>query len=271
VKVTGNSVGTGRLVLYSNSKTTVRKVDSVAGSVIINYFNKNKPLTPLGSYYGTGTSTSYQMSNLIPAKTGDHVLSNALGSQTMMRLKMFDADFNYIAEAQNQVAKIDYVITEANVEYVSVVYRGSTVGQADTIMVTVNQDLPSEYVAYNADSIGYVITNYADPANPSVENGYYSSGFVKKDSSGVNVSNLIPCTPGDTVYSNNPSSGYLYVYVYDVEQTIIERVDWSVSGVTIENANAAYFAVGYKNTATDLMIMKNQKVPGYYVADTDTM
>ena len=186
-------------------------------------------------------------------------------------MKMFDADFNYIAEAQNNVTKIDYVIAEANVEYVSVVYRGATVGQADSIMVTVNQDLPREYMNYNAEPVGYLLNNYADPENPSLTDGYYNGYFVATDVSGQNVSNLIPCVYGDVVFSNNKPETNVYVYLYDATQEMIDRIDWSKSGVTIENENAAYFAVGYNNSATDLMIMKNQKVPGYYVADTDTM
>lgn len=268
VKVTGKSAGTGRLVLYSNSKTTVRKIDVVAGSVTINHFNKNKPLTTLGSYYGAGSSASYQLSNLIPAKTGDHVRSNALGSQTTYRLKMFDANFNYIAEACNNAQSIDYTITEANVEYVSVVYRGATAGQADTIMVTVNQELPSEYIAYNGEPVGYVLTNYADANNPSLANGYYNSAFVEQSASGISVSNLIPCVVGDSIYSNNGTSSNFYLYMYDEAQAMIERASYSNS---ITNENAAYFAVAYDNTKANLMIMKNQKIPGYYVADTDTM
>lgn len=269
VVVTGNAVGTGRMVLYSNSKTTVRKVDVVGGSATINWFNASKPLLPLGEYYGTGTSASYQLSNLIRAETGDTVLSNALGSQTAQRLKMFDADFNYIAEAQNNVHSISYTITEENVKYVSVVYRGATAGQADTIMVTVNQDLPSEYISYNGTPVGYVFTNYADPANPSLTDGYYNSSFVEKDAAGQNVSNLIPCVLGDVIYCNNAPETNAYAYLYDANKTMIGRID--LKGATIENENAAYFAVGYINTASDLMIMKNQRVPGYYVATTDTM
>ena len=267
VTVSGNTAGTGRLTLYSQSKTTVRKIDVVAGAAVTNWFNKAKPLTPLGSYYGTGTSASYQLSNLIPAKTGDHVRSNALGSQTVMRLKMFDADFNYIAEAQNNVQTIDYIITEANVAYVSVVYRGATAGQADTIMVTVNQELPSEYVAYNAEPVGYVITNYADPDNPSVVGGYYNESLTQVAADGTNVSNLFAVTPGDTVYSNGITKPYLYVY--DASRTLIERMNIGTGSIT--NPQVAYAAVCYATGTDNLMIMVNQRVPGYYVTDIDTM
>lgn len=273
VKVSGISAGTGRLVLHSNSKTTVRKVDVVEGSATINYFNKNKPITLLGEYYGSGGSGSYQLSNMIPAETGDTVLSNALGSSTTYRLKMFDAQFNYIAEAQDGVKSINYTITEPNVKYVSVVYRGATVGQADAIMVTVNQELPSAYVSYNASPVGYVITNYADAEAPSVTNGYYDGSLDLSDKDGINVSNLIPCESGDVVYSNNyAKDGYTYyLYLYDATQAVIERISISKNGVNIQNANARYFAVCYDNSAENLMIMKNQKVPGYYVETTDTM
>ena len=270
VTVTGNAAGTGKLTLYSRSRTTVRKIDVVAGSAVTNWFNKAKPLTPLGSYYGTGSSASYQLSNLIPAKTGDHVRSNALGSQTTMRLKMFDADFNYIAEAQNNVQTIDYTITEANVAYVSVVYRGATAGQADTIMVTVNQELPSEYVAYNAEPVGYAITNYADPDAPSVVGGYYNEFLTQAAADGTNVSNLFPVTPGDTVYSNGINLDTKpYLYVYDAERTLIERMNIGTGSIT--NPQAAYAAVCYAAGTDNLMVMINQMVPGYYVAGTDVM
>ena len=272
VKVAGNSAGIGRLVLYSNSKTTVRKVDVVAGSAVVNYFNKNKPLTRVGDYYGTGTSQSYRLSNLIPAKTVDTVRSNALGSQTIMRLKMFDADFNYIAEVTGGTTSVKHTITEENVAYVSVVYRVASDGDwGETIMVTVNQELPNAYVAYNAEPVGYVLTNYADAENPSLVDGYYGGTLNVSSASGLNVSNLIPCVNGDVVYCNNGTSTNGYVYLYDAEQTMIERVAWSDSGVTIANENAAYFSVGYNSTKAELMIMKNQKIPGYYVADTDMM
>lgn len=269
VKITGNSVGTGRLVLHSNSKTTVRKVDVVAGSAVVNWFNKDKPLTALGQYYGSGSSPSYQLSNLISAKTGDRVRSNTLGSQTQYRLKLFDVNFNYIGEAQNNVQSIDYTITEENVAYVSVVYRGATAGQADTIMVTVNQELPSEYVGYNAEPVGYVLTNYADANNPSLIDGYYDSSLNVINADGQNVSNLIPCVCGDVVYSNGKASN-AHTYLYDETKTMIERMD-TANGAVIENENAAYFAVDYTTSVTNLMIMKNQKVPGFYVADTDIM
>lgn len=270
VTVTGNTAGTGKLTLYSRSRTTVRKIDVVAGAATVNYFNKNKPLTPLGSYYGTGTSASYQLSNLIPAKTGDRVRTNALGSTTSYRLKMFDADYRYIAEAANTVTAIDHTITEANVAYVSVVYRGATAGQADTIMVTVNQELPSEYVAYNAEPVGYVITNYADPDNPSVVGGYYNESLTQVSTDGTNVSNLFPVAPGDTVYSNgiNPDTKP-YLYIYDAERTLIERMTIGTGSIT--NPQAAYAAVCYAAGTANLMVMINQRVPGYYVAGTDVI
>ena len=268
VTVTGNAAGTGKLTLYSRSRTTVRKVDVVAGAAVTNWFNKAKPLTPLGGYYGTGTSASYQLSNMIPAKTGDRVRTNALGSTTSYRLKMFDADYRYVAEAANNVAAIDYTITEANVAYVSVVYRGATAGQADTIMVTVNQELPSEYVAYNGEPVGYTITNYADPDNPSVVGGYYNESLTQTSKDGVNVSNLFPVATGDTVHCNGVVNGCAYMYIYDASRTLIERMDLSN---TITNPQAAYAAVCYATGINNLMVMINQRVPGYYVAGTDVI
>lgn len=270
VTVSGNAAGTGRLTLYSRSKTTVRKVDVVAGAAVTNWFNPAKPLTRLGEYYGTGSSPSYQQSNLIPATTGDQVRTNALGSQTTMRLKMFDADYQYIAEAENNVTAIDYTITEANVEFVSVVYRGATAGLADTIMATINQGVPSEHVGYNGEPVGYTITNHADPDNPSVVGGYYDESLTRVTADGTNVSNLFPVTPGDTVYSNgiNPDTKP-YLYIYDAERTLIERMTIGTGSIT--NPQAAYAAVCYAAGTVDLMVMVNQRVPGYYVKDTDIM
>lgn len=272
VIVTGIAEGIGKLTLSSNSKTSVRKIDVTASgtSTIINWFNKDKPLTLLGSYYGTGSSASYQLSNLIPARTGDTVKSTALGSQTTYRLKLFDANFNYIAETQNNVQAIDYTIVEPNVEYVSVVYRGSTAGQADSIMVTVNQDLPSAYIAYNGEPVGYTITNYAKPDSPSVTSGYYNSHLTRVDDGSVNVSNIIPCNVGDTVYSNSISSTADHIYLFDENKTIIERLTKDKN--TISNGSAKYFAVSYLSSkANEFMITINQKLPGYYVAESDVM
>ena len=262
VTVTGNAVGTGRLVLYSQTKTTVRKVDVVGGSTTINYFNKNKSFANAGNY---------NESNLIPAKTGDRILSNTLGSQSSNRLAMYDENLNVIGYAQSNVTAIDYTITEENVAYVTVKYRAADGNYADALVVTVNQDLPSEYIAYNAQPVGYVMTNYADSENPTVVNGYYNSAFTEKGSSGINVSNIIPCVYDDVIYSNNNPAGNAYVYLYNNAKTLIERTDWNNAGVTVSNENAAYFSVVYDNTKANLMIMKNQKVPGYYFVGTDVM
>ena len=275
VTVSGNTAGTGRLTLYSRSRTAVRKVDVVAGAAVTNWFNKAKPLTPLGGYYGTGTSANYQLSNMIPGKTGDRVRTNALGGQTAMPLKMFDADYRFIAEAANNVATIDYTITEPGVAFCSVVYRGATAGLADTIMVTVNQELPSEYVAYNGEPVGYEIVNHADPDAPTVVGGYYNESLTQVAADGTNVSNLFAVTPGDTVYSNgiNPDTKP-YLYVYDAERTLIERTlieRMTIGTGSITNPQAAYAAVCYATGTNNLMVMINQMVPGYYVPDTDTM
>ena len=113
-------------------------------------------------------------------------------------------------------------------------------------------DVDDKYTSFSVNAVlddyVYCYGFYADAENPSLTDGYYNSSFTNIGTSGINVSNLIPCVSGDVVYINNyPGSTRRYMYLYDATQALIERVDLPESGVAIENENAAYFAVDLRS------------------------
>ena len=108
------------------------------------------------------------------------------------------------------------------------------------------------------------------PKCAAVTGGYYNSNLTRVDDGSVNVSNIIPCNVGDTVYRNSISSTANHIYLFDENKTIIERVTNDKN--IISNDSAKYFAVSYLSSkANEFMITINQKLPGYYVAESDVM